>query len=255
MHILITGAANGIGKALTQVFIENLKSENVRLTLVDIDEDQLSTWETASVSVQCLVQDLSDVDKVDGLLEQATKSFGPVDVLINNAGIMDVKSMGSFEWDKAWKLLNVDLITPLKLIHSVLPSMKNRRSGSIINISSMAGVVPLRGCSFYGAAKAGLAMASECLNMESSHNGIHVLTVYPGPVRTKLERGARQGFGESWIYDLLPSGETDVIAQMIFDAWKKEEPRMIYPTAYRLGFILSGVARKLSNLLTPNPVS
>jgi NADP-dependent 3-hydroxy acid dehydrogenase YdfG len=56
MHILITGAANGIGKALTQVFIENLKSENVRLTLVDIDEDQLSTWETASVSVQYLGQ-------------------------------------------------------------------------------------------------------------------------------------------------------------------------------------------------------
>jgi len=255
MHILITGAANGIGKALTQVFIENLKSENISLTLVDIDEDELNTWNDAPISVQCLIQDLSLVDEVDSLLELATKDFGPIDLLINNAGVMDVKSMGSFEWAKAWKLLNIDLITPLKLIHSVLPSMQKRRSGSIINISSMAGVVPLRGCSFYGAAKAGLAMASECLRMESSQNGTQILTVYPGPVRTKLERGARQGFGESWIYDLLPSGETTVIAQRIFDAWEKGEPRMIYPSAYRWGFMLSGAARKLSNLLTPNPVS
>lgn len=255
MHILITGAANGIGKALTQVFIENLKTENLSLTLVDIDEDELNTWNDASVSVQCIVQDLSVVGEVDDLLERATQTFGPVDLLINNAGVMDVKSMGSFEWDKAWQLLNIDLITPLKLIHAVLPSMQARKSGSIINLSSMAGVVPLRGCSFYGAAKAGLAMASECLRMESSQNGVNVLTVYPGPVRTKLERGAREGFGESWIYDLLPSGETTVIAQMIFDAWQKGEPRMIYPSAYRWGFMLSGAARKLSSLFTPNPVS
>lgn len=253
MHVFITGAAQGIGKALTETFLNHSNEVNIRLTLVDIDEERLKTIAPNATNIQRITQDLTKLETLPALVKRAIHSFGPIDLLINNAGIMRVQSTASFKWRATLELFELNLLAPLKLIGEILPSMQERQVGSIINISSMAGVVPLRGCTFYGAAKAGLAMASECLQMELLADKIHVLTVYPGPIQTQLEENAQRGFAGNKVYSLLPRSEAPLIAQAIYEAWKKKKTRLIYPPAYQLGFTLTGAARKLSKLFTPKP--
>src|SRR4030095_2258424 len=109
------------------------------------------------------------------------------DVLVNNAGIQIVQRVTETDWSAAERLLHLDLHVPLRLTTLVLRRMIPRRSGTIVDISSMAALAPTPGMYFYNAAKAGLAAASEGLRAEMKPHGIHVVTVYPGPVRSDME--------------------------------------------------------------------
>ncbi len=105
----------------------------------------------------------------------------PVDVLVNCAGFMELVSFAGTSWELGRALIDVDLISPLRLMSLAVPGMRARGEGLVVNVASMAGLVPLRGSSYYGAAKAGLAMASEVARIELARDGVHVMTVYPAP--------------------------------------------------------------------------
>lgn len=253
MHILITGAAGGIGSALVREFESQYEPGTICFTLVDVHQDLLGAVGNGSNLYLRLSQDLSEVHALESMLEQATKQFGPVDLLVNNAGIMNVGPWEKFGWENATLLLNVDLLCPLKLMHLVLPHMKIRGQGGVINISSMAGVVPLPGCAYYGAAKAGIAMASECLRAELRDTGVNILTVYPGPVRTTLERDARKQLNETWLTKMIPVGEAQPIAGAIFRAWSRGDSRVVFPSIYGLGFRFRSAAIALTGRFAPQP--
>src|SRR4029079_16713791 len=105
--------------------------------------------------------DLSQPDSLPEHVKTVETEQGPVDVLVNCAGIMEIRSLVGFEWSHALRLLKIDFESPLRLMSLIAPGMADRRKGTIVNVTSMAGVTPLRGCTYYGGAKAGLAMASE----------------------------------------------------------------------------------------------
>ncbi|HGG56453.1 MAG TPA: SDR family NAD(P)-dependent oxidoreductase, partial [Nannocystis exedens] len=226
-HILITGAAGAIGAALAHEL--RRRRQGAHLSLVDRDGaalDRLASALPGSVST-----DLLDLGCTHSLAEHWslwTTAAGPVTTLINCAGIMLVRSLAGTTWQRARELLDIDLIAPLRLMDLALPEMLATGHGCIVNITSMAGITPLRGCSYYGAAKAGLAMASEIANQELRKRGVHVLTVYPGPIASALERGARAGYGSSWTRH-LPSSKPQALAMRIVDGIDSRATRLVYP--------------------------
>jgi short-subunit dehydrogenase len=181
------------------------------------------------------------------------RARGEVDVLVNCAGIMDVRTIVGMPWDAGRRVLDVDLTSPMRLMSLAAPGMVARGGGSIVNVSSMAGRVPLRGCAYYGGAKAGLAMASEIAHLELAPSGVHVVTVYPGPVASALERGARAQLRPSMIARLMPTGDPAVIARAVVRAMERGEPRVVYPRLYAVADRAIGVASWVTRRFSPEP--
>ena len=131
-------------------------------------------------------------------------------------------------------------------------SIVARGKGTLVDISSMAAIAPTPGMSFYNAAKGGLAAASEGLRAELKPHGVHVLTVYPGPVKTAMESAARAIYEESWVARMMaPTGEASVLARLVADAVEQKEPRIIYPFMNALGRHFPAITRVLLDAFTP----
>jgi short-subunit dehydrogenase len=251
VHILITGAASGIGKELIHCFA---REKEAILSLVDINERGLKDIASRSqVPAYAYTLDLADVDTVPAAIRQIEQDHGPIDVLINCAGIMFIQSMAGTPWEKGLQLLNIDLLSPLRLINLVLPAMIERRKGHIVNISSMAGVTTIPGCCYYGAAKSGLGLASEILRGEVRRYGIGVTTVYLGPIKTPLEAQCRTEVRGNIYSDNIPTGSPQRTAELIYQAVKKNRALVIYTRAYWFVRRIQRIANWFVLRLGPNP--
>ncbi len=250
MHIVITGASSGIGEALAREYF----SRRAKVTLVarrlELMEKLAKETDTPTHLVQA---DLSQPEAVTSWVDGAEAKLGPIDVLINNAGVQIVRGFTDTPFEDGEKLIQVDLIAPLRLSHFVGKRMMARRSGTLVDVSSMAAIAPTPGMAFYNAAKGGLAAASEALRAELKPHGVHVVTVYPGPVRTPMETAGRSAYEElSTVAKLLaPVGEADVLARMVADAVEQKEARVIYPVMNTLGRHFPAVTRVLLDAFTP----
>jgi len=250
-HILVTGAGGSIGAALCRSFSEAFPRASFSLTDVEASSTEAAGLSKAdSARISC---DLSNPEACVDLIEAAQDSHGPIDLLINCAGIMEMRRFSGTSWEVGERLLNIDLMSPLRLMNLVVPGMLERGSGGVINVSSMAGVMPLRGCSYYGGAKAGLAMASENARLELEGTGVRILTVYPGPVRSELERNARSQVQGSRIAQIMPTGWPDVLAQLVVRAYRKNSARVMYPKVYGLANRAHGVATWITSRFSPLP--
>lgn len=249
-HALITGTSGAIGGAIAREL--RRRRPAARLSLVDRDGTTSSALALElGGATRVTAIDLGRMDELPQLVSDAEEALGPVDVLVNCAGIMDVRSVTGMPWERAQALLEVDLLAPLRLQHRCAAGMVARGQGWIVNVSSMAGRVPLKGCAYYGAAKAGLAMASEVARAELAPRGVSVLTVYPGPVASGLERGARSQFPPSLIARAIPTGDAAELARRILDALDRGSARVIYPSAYSVGRVPFAGAVALA--LGPSP--
>lgn len=247
-HVLVTGTSGSIGAAIGREL--RRRRPAARLTLLDVDEraSQALASELGGQThvVRC---DLSRAELVPGALEEARERFGAVGGLVNCAGFMEVRSFEKLAWERAEALLAVDLISPLRLMHAVVPGMLEAGRGFVVNVASMAGKVTLPGCAFYCAAKGGLAMASEVARHELRPRGVSVVTVYPGAVRSALESRARDQYGRALLTRLVPTGEPGVLARKILDAVEGRRARVVYPSFYALG--LSSLAGPLALAVGP----
>ncbi len=252
-HLLITGATGAIGGAIARAF--RRYDVNARLSLVDLEQRKLdATALSLGADAKGFAWDLSNPDALPERLRALEAERGPVDILVNCAGIMEIRSLTATDWPLASRLLEVDLISPLRLMALVSSAMASRRMGAIVNVSSMAGVTPLRGCVYYGAAKAGLAMASEIARLDLEPFGVHVITVYPGPVRSALERRARAQAGNGWVSQLLPTGDPEPLATEIVEAYLRKRARVVFPSFYRLANRFPKLASAITRSLSPTPI-
>ncbi len=225
---------------------------SARITLVDRDRRRLVTT-AERLRADAAVWDLSTPEVLDALWAGIADAE-PVDVLVNCAGIMELRSFAGTSWQLGGNLVAVDLVSPLRLMSLAVPGMRDRGTGIVINVASMAGLVPLRGASYYGAAKAGLAMASEIARIELAPAGVRVLTVYPGPVASGLERRARAQVEGSWLAKWIPTGEPDALADRIVSALERGDPRVVYPPLYALAAGALGASRFVTERFSPPPV-
>jgi len=247
-HVVITGASSGIGQALAEAYL----ADGARVTLVARREDRLRAIAATAPDRSHVVRaDLSDPAQVATWLPGAEAALGPVDVLVNNAGVQIVARTETVDWRDAEELLRVDLLSALQLTHAVLPGMLSRRSGTIVDVASVAAIAPTPSMYFYNAAKAGLAAASESLRGELRGSGVHVLTVYPGPIATDMEAAGRSAYVQSTAADWTPVGRPEVLARLIINAVATRKPRVIFPASYAISRHFPNLTRWALDTFTP----
>lgn len=246
-HVAITGASSGIGAALVEEYV----SQGAAVTLVArrrADMEALAA--RVGGRTQIFVCDLSDLSRCCDWLAPAAAHFGPIDVLINNAGVQRVLPAAEHEDSDLDAMLNLNLLAPLHLTRAVLPAMLQRGSGTIVDVSSTAAYAPTPGMWGYIASKAGSGAASEGLGIELAKTGVHVLTVYPGPVDTPLARTGYAAYPD-WAQKLLLTGDPRELARRICAAVELKQRVLIYPLPYALCRFFPGITRWLLRLIAP----
>ena len=174
---LVTGAANGIGRAIAERFA----AEGASVVAVDREEiPELGD------SVHPLRWDLSDVPGLDGLVSQAEASVGPIDVLVNNAGIFRSALAVDLELESYDEVLAVNLHAPVFLASRAARGMTARGYGRIVNITSIHGRFGEERSLAYDVAKGGLDQATRTLAIELSRHGVLVNAIAPGFVSTRM---------------------------------------------------------------------
>jgi short-subunit dehydrogenase len=251
-HAAITGASGGIGRALAREF----SRQGYAVSLIGRQRAALEAIASELPGRAHVVEiDLSRSDCVTNWIAKAEAVLGPIDVLVNNAGAVVAGSFPTIDRREARDVIDLDLVVPLELSRAVLPDMLARGCGVIVNIASTGALGPNPGMVDYCAAKAGLAAASESLRGELRGSGVHIVTVYPGPIATRMLERAHEGYPRSRLVTRLPTGEAVELARRVRVAVERRRARVIYPRVYALFRYLPWVARWLLDRLTPPPVS
>jgi 3-oxoacyl-[acyl-carrier protein] reductase len=181
---LVTGAAKGIGL----VIADTLAANGARVVYTDVDDAALAALATRSPKVTALRMDVGDQQQVDATVQRIVDSFGRIDILVNNAGVntlhhrVPIDQFPREEWDR---ILHVDLTGLYLVSKAVAGTMRKQRFGRIINIASIAGLVPLRLQCAFVAAKAGVVNLSKAMALELGADGITVNVVAPGSILTE----------------------------------------------------------------------
>lgn len=197
--VIVTGGGGGIGGATCRRFAR----EGARVAVFDMNLDAAETVAAqiradggqADAQVQAFRCDITDRAAVDAAVAAAQERFGPVDVLVNNAGWDVFKPFTKTEpvqWDK---LIAINLTGALHMHHAVLPGMAARKAGRIVNIASDAARVGSSGEAVYAACKGGLVAFSKTIAREHARHGITVNVVCPGPTDTALFADYKLGAG------------------------------------------------------------
>ncbi|WP_278922011.1 MULTISPECIES: SDR family oxidoreductase [Pseudophaeobacter] len=184
--VVITGASRGIGADAARVFA----AAGANLALLARSTESLTTLaEEIGGNTLAFACDVSDPAAVAAALQKAHADFGSLDVLINNAGVIDpiarIQEANPADWGK---LMDINIKGVFNGIHAALPLMKSGNGGTIINIGSGAAYNALEGWSAYCTSKAGVLMLTRALHLEEGGNGIRVLSLSPGTVATEMQR-------------------------------------------------------------------
>lgn len=184
--VLITGAASGIGQALALEFA----AAGSNIIIADINEEGMkntnSQIEARGGKALCIRADMAKVEEIQALADRAIVEAGQVDILVNNAGIAFVSEAQNVTRDEWQKILAINLHGYIFLTHFLLPHMIERRSGHIVNIASLAGLIGVPGFVPYCTTKFGVVGYSEALRVEMAAYGIGVTVICPGVISTPI---------------------------------------------------------------------
>ncbi|ESU33777.1 3-ketoacyl-ACP reductase [Bacillus sp. 17376] len=183
---LITGAGRGIGRAAAIALAkEGVNIGMIGLTLANL-EKVTSELEEYGVNVSGAVADVSDIESVQHAVEHVTEEIGPIDILINNAGIAKFGGFLELEPQEWEKIIQVNLMGTYNVTRAVLPGMIERKTGDIINVASTAGQKGAPVTSAYSASKFGVLGLTESLMLEVRKHNIRVSALTPSTVATDL---------------------------------------------------------------------
>jgi len=249
MHVAITGASSGIGEALAREWAR----AGAKLTLVARRKELLDALATeCGGDALAIAWDLADSANATAWVAIAEAKHGPIDILVNNAGMENIGAAATSDPVVGVRLLNLNLVTPLLLTREVLPRMIARRSGTIVQVASVAAIVAPPGQTWYGASKAGLAQFTETLRSELVGTGVHALVVYPGPVKTPMGDAAFEKYGgRDGPAGRVPEGTPDVLARLVLRAVAKKQSRVIYPGFFALTYWMPWLARFITSRMAP----
>lgn len=183
----ITGCSTGFGRELAKHVLELGYRTVITARHPDDVKDLVNEAPTPGKiqgEVLLLKLDVTDQAQVDAAVKAAEDKFGRIDVLVNNAGIGYFAAVEESEEEQIRKMFEINVFGMSKMIHAVLPSMRKQRTGSIINISSVAGLRAFPALGYYNATKFAVEGLSEALHLEVEPLGIKVMLVEPSGFRT-----------------------------------------------------------------------
>jgi short-subunit dehydrogenase len=237
---LVTGASSGIGRALARALGKQgvvLAISARRKQALDTLADEIEK-EGAKRPV-VLTADLSKRGEAQLLGERAHEALGRVDILVNNAGV----GIGGAQHvigddDMARELFETNYWSALALIRTLVPAMRERQFGAVVNVASIGAFAPMPLAGHYCSSKAALSLSTEAMRMELRGAGVHVFNVQPGPVDTGMlaEMGAVPGADQ--FLGRMPRGNVDTLAKKIVRGLERGQRALVYPTSL-------GIARHL----------
>ncbi|MEH6579170.1 MAG: 3-hydroxybutyrate dehydrogenase [Amphritea sp.] len=187
-NAIVTGSTSGIGLGIATSFAQS--GMNVMLNgfgeTDEIEQVRRALADRYGVEVMYSAADMTRPDEIRAMIESATDRFGQIDVLVNNAGIQHVAPIDEFPVEKWDAIIAINLSSAFHTIHSVLPGMKQRGWGRIINIASAHGLVASPYKSAYVAAKHGIVGLTKTVALETAQDGVTVNAICPGYVLTPL---------------------------------------------------------------------
>jgi len=216
--ILITGATGGLGEEMVKAFL----NEGGHLILSDLNQASLDAFVSKYKSfgtgkiLGTFSADLSTEEGCDLLVKEYSKFGESPDILVNNAGIAILGPFSSVPRNKWEKILNINLLAPMRITHSFLTSMLARKSGHIVNVSSVAGLVAAPSLNAYCVSKFGIKAFGESLSQEVASSGLKVTNFYPFFTRTPILKSEQIGVNkELSVPDFLLSEPDDVIRDLM----------------------------------------
>jgi NAD(P)-dependent dehydrogenase (short-subunit alcohol dehydrogenase family) len=264
--VLITGGSRGLGLVLAR----RICAAGGKVALIARDREELGRAKAdlarrggAIQAVQC---DLLDAEQIESAVRQIIDRFDKIDILINNAGIIEVGPLEHMTREDFERAMRLHFWAPFELIARIVPEMRVWGSGRIVNISSIGGKVAVPHMAPYSASKFALTGFSDALRAELARDNIHVTTVAPGMMRTGSHVNAKfkgrhnaefRWFSASAGAPLI-SMNADRAARKILAACRRGQPSLTLTFAARTGILgnalfpnLTGYAMKLVNRILP----
>jgi len=208
---LVTGDASrpGLGYAIAQ----RLAEEGAQVILSDLDadgvEESACLIRKMNLSAIAKTQDVSKQEDWDRLIDEVMADFGRLDILVNNAGILEISSIDDSNLiGGLQRQFDVNVAGCMMGTQAAVRTMRESGGGSIINLSSVAGLVGFKGSSAYSASKGAVKMMTKSVALETASDGIRVNSVHPGIIRTNMQRqgGADNAANYDAIVAAIPAG-------------------------------------------------
>lgn len=232
--VVITGGARGIGAATARL----LTAQGARVAIGDLDGDVVAQT-AAELAVAGFQVDVTDPQAFAGFLDAATRTIGPVDVLINNAGIMPLHRVDDEPDELTTRIVDLNQMAVIRGTREIVRRWKAEgRAGHVVNVSSAAGRIPIAGASTYVATKHAVSGFSNSLSIEFAADQvpIQVTALHPAMVHTELAAGFRPN--KFTAKPVTP----EQVAAGILSALKRPRPNVYVPrslgTAVRIGGLI-----------------
>jgi len=194
---IITGAAQGIGLEIAKTLVK----KGAKVVLSDLQEDKLKKERDKLLSenyeISAIACDVTNESDIIYLVKEVHKTYGQIDILINNAGLQHVAYIEDFPTEKFEQLIKVMLVGTFTFMKHVIPIMKKQQYGRILNVASINGLVGFAGKSAYNSAKHGVIGLTKVAALEGAEHGITVNALCPGYVDTPLVRNQLKDLAET----------------------------------------------------------
>lgn len=184
---IVTGAASGMGRATAHLLVD----EGAKVAVVDVTADGVARVvdeiTNAGGTAVGQVLDLSLADRIPGAVEQISAALGPIDILINNAGVSIPTALDAPDWEEAWAAtFDVNLTAQARMVRACQADLVRNGEGRIVNIASTEGLGATRGMSPYTASKTAVIGLTRSLALEFGPLGVTANCICPGPIRTGM---------------------------------------------------------------------
>ena len=256
-NTIITGAASGVGKELTKQMLQ----KGCNVAAIDINEENLKILkeELATEKLKTYVVDMGNKESIKKFRENYKKDYSDVDIIINNAGIIqpfvNVENLDDTTIDK---VMNINFFGPVHLIRYFMEDLtKDKNEQYIVNVSSMGGFFPFPKQTIYGSSKAALKIFTEGLYAELEKTNVRVMIVLPGALNTNITKNSNVETKTTKENTKMKLLEPDIAAHQIIQAMEKNKFKLFLGSdskflkiLYKINskFAISFINKKMSDL-------